>query len=339
MEAFERFAAWVDQRLGISSGVLTRLVSSLLVILAYMAVQRLTQRIVARTFDDALSRYQISKATRYVFGAVALGVLIRIWVEGVTGAATYLGLLSAGVAIALQDPIINLAGWLYIVVRRPFRVGHRIQIGPHAGDVVDIGIFQFTILEIGNWVHADQSTGRVIHVPNGWAFKNSIANYEQGFHYIWNEIEVVVTFESNWRLAKQVLRRTVSDHSEHLTGDAQRQINESAERYHIKFAKLTPVVWTSVVDHGIRLTMRYLCKPRERRRSEDEIWEAVLGEFEALADVDLAYPTMRYFSNPREGRAHGIVPSSVKLPIEAQPPPQLGDAEAELDPELTDPPS
>jgi small-conductance mechanosensitive channel len=337
MEAFERFAAWVDQHLGISSDVLTRLTSSLLVIIAYVMVQRLTRRIVARTFEDALSRYQISKAARYVFGAISLGILIRIWVQGITGAATYLGLLSAGVAIALQDPIINLAGWLYIVVRRPFRVGHRIQIGPHAGDVVDIGIFQFTMLEIGNWVHADQSTGRVIHVPNGWSFKNSIANYEQGFHYIWNEIEVVVTFESNWRLAKQVLRQTITDHSEHLTGDAQRQINESAERYHIKFAKLTPVVWTSVVDHGVRLTMRYLCKPRDRRRSEDEIWEAVLGEFAAMDDVDLAYPTTRMFSNPREGKAHSVVPASARPPVEVVAQEQLGDAE--LDPELTDGPS
>jgi small-conductance mechanosensitive channel len=225
-------------------------------------------------------------------------------VQGVTGLATYLGLLSAGLAIALQDPIINLAGWLFIVTRSPFRVGDRIQIGSHSGDVVDVRIFQFTLLEIGNWVNSDQSTGRVIHVPNGWVFKNSIANYDAGFSYIWNEIEVVVTFESNWRRAKEVLTRTVTDHAEHLTADATRAIDEAAERYHIKMTKLTPVVWTSVVDQGVRLTLRYLCKARERRVSLNEMWEAILDEIANLDDVDLAYPTTRRFDNRLEGKSH-----------------------------------
>src|SRR5690606_13335994 len=125
--------------------------------------------------------YQISKASGYVLGLAATGLLVWIWLEGLTGFATYLGLLSAGIAVALQEPIIDVAGWIFLIIRRPFRVGDRIQIGPHSGDVVDIRVLQFTLLEVGNWVNADQSTGRVIHIPNGWLFKNSIANYDQGF--------------------------------------------------------------------------------------------------------------------------------------------------------------
>ena len=63
-------------------------------------------------------------------------------------------------AIALQDPLTNLAGWLFILIRRPFRVGDRIQVGANTGDVVDIRPFRFLMLEVGNWVHADQGTGR-----------------------------------------------------------------------------------------------------------------------------------------------------------------------------------
>ncbi|NIP82375.1 MAG: mechanosensitive ion channel, partial [Gemmatimonadetes bacterium] len=90
-------------------------------------------------------------------------------------------------------------------------VGDRIQIGAHAGDVIDQRIFQFIVLEIGNWVDADQSTGRIIHIPNGLVFREPLANYTRGMQYIWNEIRVLVTFESNWKRAKQILDEIVQE--------------------------------------------------------------------------------------------------------------------------------
>ena len=71
--------------------------------------------------------------------------------------------------------------------------------------LIDLRIFQFTLMEIGNWVDADQSTGRIVHVPNGSVFVTPLANYAKGFQYIWNEIPVLVTFESDWRRAKEIL--------------------------------------------------------------------------------------------------------------------------------------
>ncbi|MCC6558366.1 MAG: mechanosensitive ion channel [Polyangiaceae bacterium] len=299
---FHRLHAWVLMQLGARPDAGGRIAGSILVLVAYVIATRVARRIAARAVEDATSRYQISKASGYVLGLAATGLLVWIWLEGLTGFATYLGLLSAGIAVALQEPIIDVAGWIFLIIRRPFRVGDRIQIGPHSGDVVDIRVLQFTLLEVGNWVNADQSTGRVIHIPNGWLFKNSIANYDQGFRFIWNEIDVVVTFESDWRKAKAALQRIVTDHAEHHSADATADIDEVADRYHIKFSKLTPYVWTSVVDHGVRLTMRYLCKPRDRRSSTHELWEEILTAFEQLPDVDLAYPTTRRFDNAREGK-------------------------------------
>jgi small-conductance mechanosensitive channel len=302
MGLIERVETVLDTYLGVPPATTERLLQTIAVVLGYLVVRRLARRIVARTVTEPSSRYQVGKAVAYSAGVLALLILAKVWVQGITGMATYLGLLSAGLAIALQDPLANFAGWLFILVRRPFEVGDRIQVGPHTGDVVDIRIFRVIMLEIGNWVHADQSTGRLIHVPNGWVFKNPVCNYEQAFGYIWNELEVLVTYESNWRRAKEVLTRTVTEHSEQLTPDAAEKILAAADSFHIRFSKLTPVVWTSVADSGIRLTMRYLCKARERRSSASEIWESVLDALQGLPDVDLAYPTIRRFDNAREGR-------------------------------------
>jgi len=223
--------------------------------------------------------------------------------------ATFFGLLSAGLAIALKEPVSNLAGWAFIIWRGPFEVGDRVQIGPHAGDVIDLGVFQFTLNEIGAWVQADQSSGRIIHIPNGKVFTDPIANYNKGFRYIWNEVPVVVTFESDWRKAKQILGKIAVKHAEHLTAQAEQELLAASQQYLINYRKLTPIVYTNVVDFGVQLTIRYLIEPRKRRGTEHAIWEDILTEFAACQDIDLAYHTTRSFKYTEEGKPGLRAPS------------------------------
>ncbi len=276
---------------GVAPETTEHILGTILVIAAYAVLRRLARRIITRTVSEPSTRYQATAAITYLVGGIALVVLAKIWIAGISGYATYLGLLSAGVAIALQDPLTNLVGWFFIITRRPFTVGHRIQIGSHIGDVVDIRVFRFVMLEVGNWVHADQSTGRVVHVPNGMVFKNPVYNYDEGFGYIWNEIEIVVTFGSNWRKAKELFLKTVTEHAERISPNVAAQIANAAESFHVKVGAVTPVVWTSVVDSGIKLTVRYLCTPRQRRSSTSHVWESILDTLAAMKDVELAYPT------------------------------------------------
>ena len=178
----------------------------------------------------------------------------------------------------------------------------RSATGDTAGDVIDLRIFQFTILEIGNWVDADQSTGRVIHVNNGQVFTESVANFSKGFEHIWNEIAVLVTFESNWEKAKEILREIANRHDEELSAAAEEKLREAARRFMIFYSKLTPTVYTSVKDCGVMLTIRYLCNPRRRRSSEESMWEDILHAFADNDDIDFAYPTQRFYDNIAEGK-------------------------------------
>lgn len=311
MGPFDRLETAVETYLGISPRITESVIETLAAIFVWLALERIVRRLLGRLVSDRSLRFQANKAIGYGLGLLTLIIVFKIWVrEGVSGFATYLGLLSAGLAIALQDPVANFAGWLYIVLRRPFGIGDRIQVAQHMGDVVDIRPFRFLVLEIGNWVKGDQSTGRVIHVPNSMVFKNAVSNYDDAFGYIWNELEVVVTMESNWRKAKAALEKILNEHAERLTPDVTTRIRLAAESMHIKFGKMTPIVWTSVGANGVSLTMRYLCKPRERRSSASAIWEHVLDELGPMADVDFAYATQRVFNNQTEGkpgaRANGV---------------------------------
>jgi small-conductance mechanosensitive channel len=297
-----RFLDQLSTAVGVSVETLTRLAGTIAVLLLWLLANRLARRVFARTIDESASRFQMTRVTGYIVAGIAVVLMARLWIQGIAGIGTYFGLLSAGIAIALQDLLTNLAGWLFILIRRPFRIGDRIQVGSNIGDVVDIRPFRFLMLEVGNWVHADQGTGRILHVPNGNVFKNTVANYDEAFGYIWNELEVTVTFESDWRKAKLTLEGILDAQAEKLDDHVKSRIDAAAATLHIKFPKLTPVVWTTVVDHGVCLTMRYLCAPRARRSSASAIWEQVLDAFHALPNVDLAYPTTRRFDNMSEGK-------------------------------------
>ena len=247
-------------------------------------------------------RYRWRKLSAYIaFTLIALQIG-RIWIKGFQSVATFLGLLSAGLAIASKNLLGNLAGWAFILWRRPFEVGDRIQIGDKAGDVIDLRIFQFTLLEIGNWVDAEQTTGRVVHIPNGKVFTEPQDNYHKGFQYIWNEIPVLITFESNWEKAKGILHEIGIKQAEHLSASAEQQVKEASKKFMIFYSKLTPTVYTSVKDYGVLLTIRYICEPRRRRDSEQAIWEEILKTFSAAPDIDFAYPTQRFYNNILEGK-------------------------------------
>ncbi len=245
------------------------------------------------------SRYQWRKIISTIIAILGIIIVGRLWYEGVQSIATYLGLLSAGIAIALKDLIANFAGWIYIISRKPFEVGDRIQIGNLAGDVIDLSLFEFSLLEIGNWVDADQSTGRIIHIPNGKIFTLDLANYDKGFKYIWNEIRVVITFESNWQKAKKILLKIANNKSENITTPVERQIKRAARKFLIYYKHLTPIVYTDVKDHGIQLTIRHLCETRKRRGYTEAIWEDILKEFAKQKDIELAYPTTRFYSTDK----------------------------------------
>ncbi len=293
---------WIQNVTGMSPEFQARLLYSLAVALLLYILRYFTVKVVKKSTDDIRSIYYWQKSTSYVATILGLLIIGRIWIRGFGSVATYLGILSAGLAVALRETISNIAGWIFILWRRPFEIGDRIQIGEFSGDVIDIRIFEFSILEIGNWVNADQSTGRVIHVPNGLVMKQTLANYSQGFQYIWNEVPVLITFESNWRKAKEILLRIAEKHALHLSRAAEQRLKEAAKKYMIYYSKLTPTVYTSVEDSGVLLTLRYLCEPRKRRDTEQAIWEDVLTEFSRCDDIDFAYPTQRFYDNILEGK-------------------------------------
>ena len=283
-----------------TSHIKAKILGTLIALIIFPIIKKFILSPIINNIKNPEKRYNWNKVVSYVFYFLLFFIVGSFWFEGFESIATFLGLVAGGVAIALKDPLSNIAGWLHIITRAPFKIGDRIQLGEYAGDVVDITFSNFTIMEMGD---GDQNTGRLIHIPNGQIFINSLANYEKGFHFIWNEIPVLVTFESNWEKAKMLLQGVIKIKSEKYHFNANDMMKKASKKFMIRKTSLEPSVYTTVKDSGVELTIRHLCKPRDRRDIQEDIWETILKEFKKEIDIDLAYPTVRRFMNKEEGKS------------------------------------
>lgn len=287
---------WLSDVFSDPESAANNIVLSLISLIVLLLIRYLILRIVHSAGPiDTEGEYRARKIVNYTITAIFLITLAFIWVDAFSNLPTYLGLVSAGIAIALADILKNMAGWAFILSRKPFQVGDRIEVTGLKGDVVDIRLFRFSLMEVENWVDAEQSTGRLVHVPNGVVFNQPVANYTEGFAFIWDELPVLVTFESDWKLAEQLMRQVLSHEAPDVESAAGARIRETARTYSIRVGTLTPTVYVSVKDSGVLLTARYLVETRTRRGRADRIWRGILDAFDAEPTVALAYPTIRTY--------------------------------------------
>ena len=239
----------------------------LISVFAYLLLFSLIN-IINKRVRNIKARHTCRKNTIYTINILLILGILLIWLQNFNSFTLVLGFASAGVALALQEVILSIAGWILILIRRPFEVGDRIEINDIKGDVIDIRLFQISLLEVGNWVHADQSTGRIVNIPNSFVFKTSNYNYNRGFDFIWNEIPILITFESDWQKARNIMMTIAKKHVEGLTNDVQKKIEIMKNRYMIYYGKLTPIVYINIKDSGVELTLRYLTEAKKRRSSK-----------------------------------------------------------------------
>ncbi len=293
MLALER-AAIAETKTAQRRNILLRnlLLTGIILLIGYLIIFLLVG-LVNRRIKDLKVKHIVRKSVVYFINVLIILYAIFVWVQDVNSITIFLGVAGAGIVLALQEAILSIAGWFLLLVRRPFEVGDRIEMGGVKGDVIDIRLFQTSLMEVGNWAGGDQSTGRIANVPNSAVFKKENFNYSRGFEFIWNEVSILVTFESDWKRAEEIMLEHGRGLAEGMEEVARREIAAMTRRYMIHYEKLTPIVYVDIKDSGVELTLRYLTEARRRRTTQDAISRAILADFGKEKRVNFAYPTYR----------------------------------------------
>lgn len=270
---------------------------TLFVCLALWSLNWLVAKIIHKRVHNSIHLYGWLKFSFYIFCLLGIIFIVLNWLGG-QGITTFLGLAAAGLAVSQKDNINNFIGFIFIIWRDLFIIGDRIEIANKKGDVIGIGLFYFSLLEIGEWVDADNSTGRLIKIPNSLVLQQPSANYSRPFPYIWNEISVVVSYSSDWQTAKATMQKIGESNSLQNPHQLFAQINK-VKGYYIQFNHLNPTVYVDFSQKdliGIKLSLRYLCTPQQRRDSQHKIVESILQAFAELKDVNFVLDSTHSFA-------------------------------------------
>lgn len=248
---------------------------------------------------DTYSRYRAKKIFEYAGYFVAMVYSTIVFNEQLSGLTVVLGVAGAGIAFALQEVIISVAGWVAISIGSFYAPGDRVQLGGITGDVIDIGILRTTLMETGQWVEADLYNGRVVRIANSFVFKEPVFNYSGSFPFLWDEIKVPVKYGSNHRLARQIFQQVAEEKTLKYAEIAQTAWDHLVKQYILKESKLEPQVTLAANDNWIEFTIRYVVDYRIRRKTKDEIFTAILDQMDqSEGQVAIASTTIHIVETP-----------------------------------------
>lgn len=246
--------------------------------------------------------------------ALAVVGLCSIWFNNPARLTTAVGLVTAGLAFALQRVITAFAAYIVILRGKTFSVGDRIVMGGVRGDVIELGFIQTRIMEMGQppavqdaspamWVRARQYTGRIVSLTNDKIFETPVFNYTREFPFIWEEMTIPITYKANLQQAENILLETVRRHTEDTGKLSEEYLGELERRYAVHRSQLVPKVFVRLTDNWIELTVRFVCRDHDIRELKNLMSREMLDGFNK-AGIGIASSTYDIV---------GMPPISVKL--------------------------
>ena len=224
-------------------------------------------------------QYKTLNFIKLIISIIQILIIYLIWESNIKNAMTLISFVSAAITLSLKDYILNLFAGFYIKIYKPFKLEDRIEIKGQKGDVINLGSLFFELLEVSdNYGH--QSTGVISIIPNSIIFTETVKNMNKGFKYIWDEIKVVVSLDSDIILAKKTLYKIINsiDVIKNIPTKMKNELKNNTS-YRMYYNKYEPMIYTEVKDKHIELNIRFLINPKKARLVESYIWNEILKEY------------------------------------------------------------
>ncbi|HVB33843.1 MAG TPA: mechanosensitive ion channel family protein [Patescibacteria group bacterium] len=261
-------------------------------LLAAWAIRAFGQRYITRHVQDSRERYSRRKLLGTSLTAATVAVLVVLWSSRFPNPGIFLGLLGAGIAVVLKDPLLSIVGRMAIFAGGMYTVGDRVEIGQMKGDVIDVGLLYTRLMEIGNWIEADMATGRTVQFSNAKVFAEAIFNYTSHFEYIWDEIHLPITYASNLKAANEILLRVGSEYTREFLAGAEKALDQMGREFLVPRFQLDPNVYVRVTSNWVECSLRYIVDAKKRRAATNFIFRSVFEQIQLHQDIQIASQTM-----------------------------------------------
>jgi small-conductance mechanosensitive channel len=261
--------------------LLLRLTLGMMAIVLVLGVAKTIDLYVFGRLEDAVTRYNLRRILKLLVGLVLILIVISIIFANWYTTIVSLGLISLILGFALQTPITSFIGWIYILVRAPYRVGDRIRIGEATGDVIDVSYLDTTLWEFGGqYLSTDHPSGRIIKFPNSNVLDTAVYNYSWPlFPYIWNEISFQVAYDSDLEFVAKTMQETAEEELgpamiERVKTFRELLANTPVDQLEVRehpavFFRINPNTW-------VEATVRYIVEPKQAGRVKTKLIKKML---------------------------------------------------------------
>ncbi|HXB22119.1 MAG TPA: mechanosensitive ion channel domain-containing protein [Candidatus Solibacter sp.] len=262
--------------------LLIRLAILIVTLCLVLVIAHLWRNVTFRYIQDPRRRHQFLVLRRIIVWAVIIIIVVVASVSGLGGMSTFAGLLTAGVAVALQNVILAVVGYFFLIGKHGIRVGDRIQVSGVIGNVVDIGLIRMHLMELARGPGA-QPTGRIVAFSNAVVFRTHAGLYKQvpGSHLLWHEVTIYLPPDSDYRQTEekmlQAVNKVFADYQEKLAA----QLHKMEDTLkHVSVQSLHPESRIRLTGKGLRVTVRYPVDMQHAREMDDRITREVLAATE-----------------------------------------------------------
>ena len=307
-----RWQASIDRQWNLAlRRLLVRLGILFAILTAIFAASSIWRRVAFRYVQDTRLRYQFLQLRRFVLTVVVAVVFLFNFASQIGALATVMGFAAAGIAVALQNVILSLAGYFFLIGKFGIKVGDRVQVSGVSGDVIDLGLVKLSLMELGGDGNDRQPTGRVVVFSNAVVFQPSGNFFKQipGTNFVWNEVTLTLSPECDYRLAEKRLLEAVEEVFARHRESIQRQYVEAQISLNMELDSLKPQSRLELSADGLRITLRYPAETRNAVQTADEVARRLL-------DVIAREPGLK------------LVASGIANIQPAPPPPEPSEAEA-----------
>lgn len=236
---------------------------------------------VIKKIDSSRKEYIYSQRLKVFADILKILTIIFIWGQYIRNILTLITFVSAAFTIALREFIFNFFAGLYIKIKKTIEIEDRIELNGIKGDVINIKMMNFEILEVDDTKKRGQSTGIVINFPNSTIFTAPLKNYSKAFKYIWDELTLRIPLDADLNKTKKVLYKIVNNNDiiKAIPTKMKNQLSNIHTDYRIYYNQYEPVIYTEIVDNYIELQIRYLIHPKKARFVASTIWTKILESY------------------------------------------------------------
>jgi small-conductance mechanosensitive channel len=272
-----------------NSRLAPRIILGAIAIVTVVAIAKALDVYLISRVENAASEYNIRRILRLVTALLILFIGITLLFANWYTAVVSFGLVSLILGFALQTPITSFIGWIYILIRTPYRVGDRIKMGDATGDVIDVGYLDTTLWEFGGeYLSTDHPSGRVIKFPNSKVLSSSVYNYSWPlFPYIWNEVKFYIAYESDLDYVEETMQRLAKEE----LGEAMlervrtfRALLSETPVDEVEVREQPSVIFRVSNNTWLEAIVRYLVQPKQAGRVKTRLIKKMLQELNTAPD-------------------------------------------------------